>query len=133
MSSQDPLLPSQGTVPLVTSGTQTADRSTGSVATRDHTLSRRWAAQHDAEPATGEATASGPSASMSVRDGGAGIRFNFPGVGRFRGISWEEWLEHFDLHELVFVYEEPEQQGQSTSAHYRIVRGEEWKGLITAK
>jgi hypothetical protein len=41
-----------------------------------------------------------------VNDGGVGIRFNFPGVGRFRPISWEEWFEHFDRNDLVFVYEE---------------------------
>ena len=41
-----------------------------------------------------------------MNDGGAGIRFNFPGIGRFRPISWEEWFENFFLHELVFVFEE---------------------------
>jgi len=73
--------------------------------TRDHDAIRRWAAAHHAEPATGEATVSGP-ATTAVNDGGAGIRFNFPGLGRFRPIGWDEWLEHFDAHRLVFVYEE---------------------------
>jgi hypothetical protein len=41
-----------------------------------------------------------------VADGGAGIRFNFPGMSRFRPIGWDEWLENFDRHGLVFVYEE---------------------------
>jgi hypothetical protein len=41
-----------------------------------------------------------------VNDGGAGIRFNFPGAARFRPISWEEWFDHFDRWRLVFVYEE---------------------------
>jgi hypothetical protein len=73
--------------------------------TRDLDAIRRWAAAHDAEPATGEATMSGP-ATTAVNDGGAGIRFNFPGIGRFRPIGWDEWLGHFDAHRLMFVYEE---------------------------
>ena len=74
-------------------------------ATRDRDEIRRWAAKHDAEPATGEATASGP-VTVNVNDGGAGIRFNFPGFGRYRPISWDEWFANFFRHELVFVYEE---------------------------
>ena len=73
--------------------------------TQDHEVIRRWAARRGAEPATGEATASGP-ATIDVNDGGAGIRFNFPGVQRFRPIAWDEWFENFDGHDLWFVYEE---------------------------
>lgn len=73
--------------------------------TQDHDLIRHWAEKHRAEPATGEATASGP-ATMKVNDGGAGIRFNFPGLHRFRPISWDEWFGNFDEHDLEFVYEE---------------------------
>ena len=75
------------------------------VATRDHDTIRRWAERHQAVPATGEATASGPP-TVTVVDGGAGIRFNFPGVARFRPITWEEWFTNFDAHGLTFVYEE---------------------------
>ena len=87
-----------------------ADRKTAksqlrALATKDHELIRRWAERHHAEPATGEATASGP-ATLHVTDGGAGIRFNFPGFARFRPISWTEWFENFDRHELTFVFEE---------------------------
>jgi hypothetical protein len=73
--------------------------------TRDHDVIRQWAERHKAEPATGEATASGP-ATVSVNDGGAGIRFNFPSLSRFRPISWDEWFENFEAHGLTFVYEE---------------------------
>jgi hypothetical protein len=73
-------------------------------ATRDHDTVRNWAARLEAEPATGEPTPSGPATHPAVHDGGAGIRFNFPGVARFRPISWEEWFDHFDRHHLVFVY-----------------------------
>ena len=75
------------------------------IATRDHDVIRRWAERRKAEPATGEATASGP-ATIVVNDGGAGIRFNFPGVQRFRHIKWDEWFDHFERHDLLFVYEE---------------------------
>jgi len=73
--------------------------------TRDHGVIQQWAGRHKAEPATGEATATGP-ATVTVNDGGAGIRFNFPSAARFRPISWEEWFENFDRHGLTFVYEE---------------------------
>ena len=70
----------------------------------DPDVIRRWAARNRAEPATGEATASGP-ATIDINDGGVGIRFNFPAMARLRPISWEEWFEHMDRHHLVFVYE----------------------------
>lgn len=75
------------------------------LATKDHDVIRTWAERHGADPATGEATSSGP-ATVTVKDGGAGIRFNFPGFARFRPITWAEWFENFDLHELTFVFEE---------------------------
>ena len=73
--------------------------------TRDHDVIRQWAERHKAEPATGEATSSGP-ATVDVNDGGAGVRFNFPSAARFRPISWDEWFANFDTNELTFVYEE---------------------------
>lgn len=75
------------------------------IGTRDHDRVRRWADRHQAEPATGEETESGP-ATLHGQDNGAGIRFNFPEAGRFRPIAWDEWFEHFDHHHLTFVYEE---------------------------
>src|SRR6185436_1841302 len=84
--------------------------------TRDHASIRRWAAVHQAEPATGEATTSGP-ATVAVNDGATGIRFNFPGAARFRPIGWEEWLAHFDRHQLLFVYEEQDPDQISRRAH----------------
>ena len=89
------------------------------VATDDPELIRQWAEHHRAEPATGEATASGP-ATINVQDGGAGVRFNFPAAARFRPISWEEWLANFHQHDLLFVYER-DRDGASPSARYRLV------------
>src|SRR5215210_2260207 len=76
---------------------------TRTLATSDPDEIMRWAEAHQAQPATGQASTSGPSV-RSVNDGGAGIRFNFPGWAPFRPISWEEWLEHFRAHDLALVY-----------------------------
>ena len=67
----------------------------------------------------GEATESGPS-TLSVNDDGTGIRFNFPGIGRFRPIGWDEWFRHFDAHALVFVYER-DVRNRTLSSRYRMV------------
>jgi hypothetical protein len=93
------------------------------IATRDHELIREWARVFDAEPATGEASESGAASALKVADGGAGLRFNFPGVSRFRTISWTEWFEHFHRHDLTFVYENPTVH-RPPSARYRLVQTE---------
>ena len=95
-------------------------------ATRDHELIRQWAAERHAEPATGERTASG-GGTIQIDDGGAGIRFNFPAAGRFRPISWQEWLEYFEGHELVFVFER-DRPGASISYRYRLLKLEILQG-----
>jgi hypothetical protein len=84
--------------------------------TRAHSEIQRWAATHNAEPATAEATPSGP-AILDVNDGGAGIRFNFPGFARLRPISWDEWFENFDRYDLLFVYEAEDREQVATRAH----------------
>jgi hypothetical protein len=118
------LLPDDKHVREVTGATgETRDEV---LATRDHEVIRRWAAERGAEPATGQPTRSGPGV-VSVNDGGAGIRFNFPGAGRFRPIDWNEWLEHFDQHHLMFVYETQTDQG-TPSNRYRIVPAGETAG-----
>ena len=98
------------------------------VFTRDHNVIKRWAAERHAEPATGQASSSGPAASR-VNDGGAGIRFNFPGVGAFRPIDWDEWLANFDSHECAFVYDDDE-SSRPPSSRYRIVKAAEWQNLL---
>jgi hypothetical protein len=124
----EPLLPQQGGVRMVTS-TETSEPPDGqTLATRDHEVIRRWATLHQAEPATGEATRSGP-ATVNVNDGSVGIRFNFPGFGPFRSISWAEWLEHLDHHELTFVYENVPHEEQSHGPRYRIVKTADWEQL----
>jgi hypothetical protein len=66
------------------------------LATDDHQLIREWAVRRSAEPATGEATPSGP-ATIDVRDEGAGLRFNFPAAAPFRPITWDEWFQDLQL------------------------------------
>ena len=72
---------------------------------------------------------SGP-ATADIQDGGAGIRFNFPALGRLRPITWEEWFDNFERHRLTFVYDaQPEADG-SSSPRYRIVKTGDWPGQI---
>jgi hypothetical protein len=66
---------------------EVASGSGPALATRAPVAIRQWAERHHAEPATGEATSSGP-ATVRLNDGGAGIR------------------EHFERQQLTFVYEE---------------------------
>jgi hypothetical protein len=117
---EDVLFPEPQHITNVTRG-ERPDSSATILATRDHMLIREWARLFDAEPATGEATASGRSVTMKVADGGAGLRFNFPGMGRFRPISWNEWFDHFNQHDLTFVFENPEGR-QPPRARYRLMR-----------
>jgi hypothetical protein len=100
------------------------------VATDDHAQIREWAARHDAEPATGEATQSGP-ATVDVRDEGAGIRFNFPAAAPFRPITWDEWFQNFTRHDLIFVYER-DVEGRSPSNRYRLVPRHKLRDAHTA-
>lgn len=129
MTFKNQLLPEQPHIQQVTSPVTPLRGTTQVVFTRDHDTVRRWAEERRAEPATGEATSSGP-ATVNVTDGGAGIRFNFPGVSAFRPITWEEWFANFDQHECAFVFD-----GESStppSHRYRIVKAHDWKDLLTS-
>ena len=123
MANEQPLLPppeaTRNRVVNVTRDTA-PDASAEVLSTRDEEVIREWARRVRAEPATGEATASGPASTLKVVDGGTGLRFNFPALSPFRAISWEEWFEHLNSHDLTFVYDNPELT-QPPSARYRIV------------
>jgi hypothetical protein len=124
--SEGPLLPEQNHIHEVRADTPVEPGKV--VSTRDHEVIRQWAQARRAEPATGEATASGP-ATVDVKDGGAGIRFNFPGQGMFRPIEWEEWFQNFDRHECAFVFDQ-NTPGVAPSNRYRIVKVADWKDVI---
>jgi hypothetical protein len=113
------LIPDEGPIALIDAATEGQFADIPVVATQDHDLIRQWAVRRRAEPATGEATESGP-ASTKVNDDGTGIRFNFPGVSRFRPIEWDEWFRNFDAYSLVFVYER-DVPNRSLSSRYRMV------------
>lgn len=127
MKPQSQLLPEQTVMSNVAADTPL--RSSGPVSfTRDHAVIRRWAEKRGALPATGEASSSGP-ATVHVSDGGAGVRFNFPGAALFRPIDWEEWLQNFDAHEFAFVFDNDSEDG-TLSNRYRIVRAADWKEFV---
>ena len=113
------LSPEEGPIALIDAATEDRFADIPVVATQDHDLIRQWATRRRAEPATGEATESGPS-TMTVNDDGTGIRFNFPGIGRFRPIEWDEWFRNFDTYSLVFIYER-DVRSRSLSSRYRMV------------
>jgi hypothetical protein len=129
MPSNGPLLPDERPIHDANSTDRPVRDSMEVVFTRDHELIRRWAAARKAEPATGEATRSGPARPNVVNDGGAGIRFNFPGAAMFRPISWDEWLANFDRHECAFVYDND--SSTPLSCRYRIVKADEWTDFLS--
>src|SRR5262245_58912411 len=90
MAPDSSLLPSNVPIVWLSADNDQRHSEIATAATRDHALIRQWAARHQVEPATGERTASGES-TVSLNDGGAGIRFNFPAAARFRPITWDEW------------------------------------------
>jgi len=65
----------------------------------------------------------------NVADGGAGVRFNFPGHGPFRSISWEEWFDNFDSHGCAFVFDNDPSDARP-SMRYRIVKASDWSDVI---
>jgi hypothetical protein len=121
MQNKGPLLPLQGCAPDVTKDSPD-DTGAETVATRDRDVIRRWALKRGAEPATGEGV-------VSVNDGGAPVRFNFPGSSRYRPLSWEEWFERFEADHFTFVYEDSAEDG-SMSNRYRIVHASDWPGQL---
>jgi hypothetical protein len=121
-----PLLPSAVRLERVTADTPPPHH--GVFATQDRDAIRRWAERRQAEPATGEATTSGP-ATVEVNDGGAGTRFNFPGASRFRPISWQEWFDNFERYDMMFVFEEVD--GPPLSYRYQLVKSAEIADWLT--
>jgi hypothetical protein len=126
MKAQGQVLPEHGQISRVRADMPLAP-SEHVVFTRDHDIIRDWAAKRQAAPATGEATASGP-ATVDVKDGGAGVRFNFPGTGAYRPIEWDEWFENFDRHQCAFVFDND--ASTPLSSRYRIVKAAEWREFL---
>lgn len=129
MQSKRDLLPERPRIERLDSTDATPSDSAEVLVTRDHEVIKRWAAERQAEPATGEATGSGAATTATLRDGGAGVRFNFPGLSAFRPISWDEWFANFDQHRCAFVYD----NDSSTPPNnvYRIVKADEWRQFFS--
>jgi hypothetical protein len=119
MSGDGPMLTARPQVALVDLSSEHRLPDVRTRATRDHALIEAWASRRGAEPATGEDTASGPSRTVHVHDGDAGIRFNFPGLSPFRPITWMEWFENFERHDLTFVFERDE-EGHPLVSRWRL-------------
>jgi hypothetical protein len=117
-----PLLPESAAVRRVNLETERQHPEGAIVATDDPQLIREWARQHSAEPATGEATDSGP-ATINVQDGGSAIRFNFPAAAPFRPITWDEWFDNFRRHDLLFVYERDCHDAAPDSRYRTVPKG----------
>jgi hypothetical protein len=120
MLTNSPLVSPPAPIVLLTADNELRHPEIAVAATRDHDLIRRWADRRHAVPATGEKTDSG-QANVRVTDGDAGIRFNFPGAGRFRPIAWDEWFGNFETHELIFVFER-DRAGHAPGSKYRFVK-----------
>jgi hypothetical protein len=54
-----------------------------------------------------------------VNDLGAGIRFNFPGFAPLRPITWDEWFDNFERHDLIFVFDEEDAREVAERAYTR--------------
>lgn len=110
--------PSRDHFASLSSGTPKDPPGLHTVVTRDHAVIRQWAAQHGAEPATGERSGAGPVV-RSINDSGAGIRFNFPGFAPFMPMAWDDWFENFEAHHLSFVFEEEDREQVAARARQR--------------
>jgi hypothetical protein len=123
-------VPEDGRIQRVNFVAEFVNAFSDAVLTCEHDVIRQWAEIRHAEPATGEATSSGPQ-TIHVIDGGAGIRFNFPGAAAFRPISWEEWFENFDHHHCAFVFDNDD--STPLSNRYRIVNAKDWNSVLALK
>lgn len=79
------------------------------LATRNHDVIMRWAAERRAVPATVPGT---------EHEGRAGVlRMDFPGgsEGRLKQIEWDRWFETFDARDLVMLFQERLSSGDQSN------------------
>ncbi len=85
--------------------------------TTDHDEIRRWAEERGAHPAEVERT---------EREGETGmIRLDFPGysgAGSLKPISWDEWFEKFDQHNLALLVQDRTGRGQKSNFNKLVKR-----------
>jgi hypothetical protein len=88
--------------------------------TIDHDEIRRWAEARDGAPAVVKRTRKGG-------DEEGILRLDFPGfsgAGTLESISWEEWFDIFDNHELAFLYQARTSSGKPSRFNKLIRRSE---------
>jgi hypothetical protein len=87
----------------------------GTKTTTDHDEIRRWAEEHDGEPASVRGTENGGSAGV--------LRIDFPGGAgedQLEHISWDEWFRKFDDGDLAFLYQAQKADGED-STFFKLV------------
>ncbi len=108
------LLPDRVLYKWITDPDQRADHDGQTLLSRSRAVISRWAQARGAQPATGVGK-------VDIQDGGATIRFDFPGLGRLKPMSWADWFRVFEQENLVFVFEDQTQEGLPSHT-YRLVR-----------
>lgn len=85
--------------------------------TDDHDFIRQWAEERGGKPSSVIGTGG---------DGDVGIiRIDFPGFGgegKLEPISWEEFFEKFDAHDLVLLYQERTASGERSNFNKLVKR-----------
>jgi hypothetical protein len=85
--------------------------------TFDHDEIKRWAEDRDAAPACVKGTGGGGDVGM--------IRLDFPGYSGEKSldhISWEEWFQKFDEHNLALLYQETTASGEKSNFNKIVSR-----------
>lgn len=92
-----------------------ADRDGQTLATRNHEVIKRWAAdkEREAQPATV------PGTEHDGRPGVLQMSFDDFETGNLKEISWDDWFFSFDERNLVFLYQERKSDG-SPSTFFRL-------------
>ena len=78
--------------------------------TTDHEEIRRWAEEHDGEPARVRGTGDGDDPGI--------LRIDFPGGAgedQLEHISWDAWFAKFDGEKLAFLYQEHKASGEDST------------------
>ena len=97
--SNEPLLPDRCHIPTVRRE-NTPSRDATVVSTRDHQVIREWAERVGAEPATGEATSSGPATAMDFQEDYLKAIFGFIGITDIRFVRAENLSRGADAKQL---------------------------------
>lgn len=85
--------------------------------TDDHEFIRQWVEERGGKPSAVIGTGG--------EDDPGIIRIDFPGFsgeGKLHPISWEEWFDKFDEHDLVLLYQEETASGEVSNFNKLVKR-----------